>query len=52
VRSVFPTLNVEADALVMRADADDAETLDQVRDLTGRQLERFGEKDGLVVTWL
>ena len=45
------TLTVEADALVMRADADDAETLDQVRDLTGRQLERFGEKDGLVVTW-
>ncbi len=46
------TLTVEADALVMRADADDVETLDRVQDVTGRPLERFGEKDGLVVTWL
>ena len=45
------TLTVDADALVMRADADDAETLDRVKDVTGRHLERFGEKDGLVVTW-
>jgi hypothetical protein len=45
------TLTVEASALVMRADADDAETLDRVKDVTGRHLERFGEKDGLVVTW-
>ena len=28
-----------------------AATLDQVKDVTGRHLERFGEKDGLVVTW-
>ena len=45
------TLTVEDDALVMRADAEDAETLDRVKDVTGRHLERFGEKDGLVVTW-
>ena len=45
------TLTVEADALVLRADAEDAETLDRVKDVTGRHLERFGEKDGLVVTW-
>jgi len=45
------TLTVEPDALVMRADAEDAETLDRVKDVTGRHLERFGEKDGLVVTW-
>lgn len=45
------TLTVEPDALVMLAAADDAETLDQVKDVTGRHLERFGEKDGLVVTW-
>ena len=45
------TLTVEASALVMRADAEDAETLDRVKDVTGRHLERFGEKDGLVVTW-
>lgn len=45
------TLTVEPDALVMLAAADDAQTLDQVKDVTGRHLERFGEKDGLVVTW-
>jgi hypothetical protein len=36
----------------MLATADDAQTLDQVKDVTARHLERFGEKDGLVVTWL
>ena len=46
------TLIVEPGALVMLAAADDAQTLDQVKDVTGRHLERFGEKDGLVVTWL
>jgi uncharacterized protein len=45
------TLTVEAGALVLRADAEDAETLDRVKDVTGRHLERFGEKDGLKVTW-
>jgi uncharacterized protein len=45
------TLTVEADALVMIAEAEDSQTLDRVKDVTGRHLERFGEKDGLVVTW-
>jgi len=45
------TLTVEPGALVMLAAADDAQTLDRVKDVTGRHLERFGEKDGLVVTW-
>ena len=45
------TLTVEAGALVMVAAADDTETLDRVKDVTGRHLERFGDKDGLVVTW-
>jgi uncharacterized protein len=45
------TLTVEPGALVMVAAADDTETLDRVKDVTGRHLERFGEKDGLVVTW-
>jgi uncharacterized protein len=45
------TLTVQPDALVMVAAADDQPTLDQVKDVTGRHLERFGEKDGLVVTW-
>ena len=44
------TLTVEADVLVLRADAEDAETLDRVKDVTGRHLERFGEQDGLIVT--
>jgi hypothetical protein len=42
---------VEPDALVMIAAAAGRQTLDQVKDVTGRHLERFGEKDGLVVTW-
>jgi uncharacterized protein len=45
------TLTVEPGALVMQAEAGDTETLDRVKDVTGRHLERFGEKDGLVVTW-
>ena len=45
------TLSVEDGALVMLAAADDGEALDRVTDVTGRHLERFGEKDGLIVTW-
>jgi uncharacterized protein len=45
------TLTVETESLVMIAEADDSETLDRVKDVTGRHLERFGDKDGLVVTW-
>ena len=45
------TLTVEPDALVIVAAAGDTQTLDQVKDVTGRHLERFGEKDGLAVTW-
>jgi len=45
------TLTVEPGALVMLAAADDTETLDRVKDVTGRHPERFGEKDGPVVTW-
>jgi uncharacterized protein len=45
------TLTVEDGALVLLAAADDEPTLDRVKDVTGRHLERFGERDGLVVTW-
>jgi uncharacterized protein len=45
------TLTMEPNVLVMLAPADDSETLDRVKDVTGRHLERFAEKDGLVVTW-
>ena len=34
------TLTVETDALVVLAVADDAETLDRVKDVTGRQSRR------------
>jgi hypothetical protein len=34
---------VQAGALAIRADAEDAETLDRVKDVTGRRLERFGD---------
>jgi hypothetical protein len=45
------TLTAEDGALILRADAADAETLEQVKEVTGRHLERFGEKDGLSVEW-
>ena len=45
------TLTVEPGALVMVAAAENEQTLDRVKDVTGRHPERFGEKDGLVVTW-
>ena len=45
------TLTVEDGVLILVAAADDGETLDRVKDVTGRHLERFGERDGLVVTW-
>jgi hypothetical protein len=37
--------------LVLRAQAADAETLDRVQDVLGRHLERFGQRNELVVTW-
>jgi len=40
----------EDGALIMLAAADDGGTLDRVKDVTGRHLERFGAKDGPVVT--
>jgi hypothetical protein len=45
------TLTVEPGALVMIVAVGDPQTLDQVQDVTGRHLERFSEKDGLVVSW-
>ena len=48
---VGPATEAVGVLLILRADAEDAETLDRVKDVTGRHLERFGEKDGLVVSW-
>ena len=37
--------------LTLRATAADAETLDRVQDVLGRHLERFGQRNELVVVW-
>jgi hypothetical protein len=37
--------------LTLRASAPDAETLDRVQDVLGRHLERFGQRNELVVVW-
>lgn len=44
-------LSAEAGTLVLHAHADDAESLARVEDVTGRHLERFGQKNELAVTW-
>lgn len=41
----------EPSRLVMHASAADAEALDQVKDVLGRHLERFGQRRELTVTW-
>jgi hypothetical protein len=38
-------------ALVMAATAPTQESLDQVTDVVGRHLERFGQRHELVITW-
>jgi hypothetical protein len=37
--------------LTLRASGPDAETLDRVQDVLGRHLERFGQRNELVVVW-
>jgi uncharacterized protein len=37
--------------LVLRARADDPEALERVQDVPGRHLERFGQRNELVVSW-
>ena len=37
--------------LELHAEAESADVLDQVRDVIGRHLERFGQRDQLVVSW-
>jgi uncharacterized protein len=37
--------------LTLLAEAPDAETLDRVRDVLGRHLERFGQRNELTVVW-
>lgn len=45
------TLTPEPERLVMRAEAEDAESLAVVEDVVGRHLERFGRRAELIVTW-
>ena len=45
------TLRPTADALVIGANAPDAESLARVEDVVGRHLVRFGARAGLVVDW-
>jgi hypothetical protein len=44
-------LQPEEGRLVMRATAEDAESLDRIKDVLGRHLERFGQRNELVVVW-
>jgi len=37
--------------LTLRAQASDPESLERVQDVLGRHLERFGQRNELVVTW-
>jgi hypothetical protein len=45
------TLTAEAGLLVVRIDADDADTLRAIRRLVSDDFARFGRRDGLEVVW-
>ena len=45
------TLEATADALVLRVDAADQPTLQRIQDVLTRDLDRFGRRDRLTVTW-
>ena len=45
------TIVVGDGVLTLIASATDAETLARVQDVLGRHLERFGQRNELVVTW-
>jgi hypothetical protein len=40
-----------AEAIELRAQADTAEGLERIKEVTGSHLERFGHRDGRVVSW-
>ncbi|MBP1136621.1 hypothetical protein JOE31_002853 [Arthrobacter sp. PvP023] len=41
-----------SEAIELRAESDTAEGLGRVKEVTASHLERFGQRDGLVVRWL
>ncbi|GAA4875694.1 MULTISPECIES: DUF2218 domain-containing protein [Saccharopolyspora] len=45
-------LLAESGALALHASAESTEVLDRVQDVIGRHLERFGQRDGLTVSWV
>jgi hypothetical protein len=45
------TMRAEPDALVLRAEAGDAERLRRIEDLIAADLQRFGTREHLTVTW-
>ncbi len=44
-------VEVGTGVLTLRAQAPDPESLERVQDVLGRHLERFGQRNELVVTW-
>lgn len=44
-------LTPQPEQLIPRATADDTHALEQVQDVLGRHLERFGQRNELTVTW-
>jgi hypothetical protein len=45
------TMEANADTLTLRAEAADEESLQRVQDIIARDIERFGRRDHLTVTW-
>jgi hypothetical protein len=45
------TVDVGDGVLTLRAQASDVDALARVQDVLGRHLERFGQRNELVVTW-
>jgi len=45
------TMQVSGNLLTLRAEATDEEKLQQVQDIVSRDIERFGSRDHLTVSW-
>ena len=45
------TMEASAGTLTLRAEAADPENLQRVQDIVARDIERFGKRDHLTVTW-
>ena len=50
-RSGTVTVRAKGDRLVLRAEADDSESLARLEDVLAQQLIRFGRRAELTVTW-